>query len=111
MNTELNTIGKRIRACRKDMGFSQEKLAEMLYMKKSTVSAYENDVNDISCSVLMEIAKALYVSPQYLLVGDVKDNTWTEQLMMIAKDITDQKLQRLLIEETKCIAAIGRKTN
>lgn len=56
MNTELNTIGKRIKACRKEIGYSQEKLAEILYMKKSTISAYENGVHDISCLVLQIVS-------------------------------------------------------
>ena len=35
MNTN-NTIGTRIKECRKAMGLSQEALAELLYMKKNT---------------------------------------------------------------------------
>lgn len=42
-----NTIGKRIRECRIKLGMTQEELAERLYIKKATVSAYENDKFDM----------------------------------------------------------------
>jgi len=111
MNTELNTIGKRIKACRKEIGYSQEELAEILYMKKSTISAYENDVHDISCLVLMEIAKALYVSPEYLLVGNCVNDSWTKNVMLLAKEITDDKMRKLLIEQMKSIISIEKTAN
>ena len=105
------TIGKRIKACRKEIGYSQEKLAEILYMKKSTISAYENDVHDISCLVLMEIAKALYVSPEYLLVGNCVNDSWTKNVMLLAKEITDDKMRKLLIEQMKSIISIEKTAN
>lgn len=98
-------------ACRKEIGYSQEKLAEILYMKKSTISAYENGVHDISCLVLMEIAKALYVSPEYLLVGNCVNDSWTKNVMLLAKEITDDKMRKLLIEQMKSIISIEKTAN
>lgn len=63
------TIGKRIRECRVEMGMTQEKLAALLYTKKSTISAYENDRIDIKVSILRDIAKALNTTPGYLVDG------------------------------------------
>ena len=37
------TLGQRIRAKRKEAGYSQEKLAELLMIKQNTLSKYEND--------------------------------------------------------------------
>lgn len=109
MNNELNTIGARIRACRKEMGYSQETLAAKLYMKKSTISAYENNIHDIPCSVMLEIAKALYVSPEYLLAGDTEE-VWIKKLVTIAREISDERLKNLLIEQTKCMVTIGKRS-
>lgn len=47
MNKENNTVGSRIGECRKEMGYSREILAAMLYMKKTTICKYERDEHDI----------------------------------------------------------------
>lgn len=57
MSKEINTVGARIRECRKEMGYSQEALAAMLYMKKTTICKYEKNLHDIPSSVLVELAK------------------------------------------------------
>ena len=51
---ETETIGSRIRAARKEMGYSQEELAALLYMKKTTICKYEKDLHDI-----LQIAKPI----------------------------------------------------
>ena len=37
------TMGERIRSKRKELGYSQERLAELLMVKQNTLSNYEND--------------------------------------------------------------------
>ena len=68
------TIGMRIRECRLKMGMTQEKLAELLYIKKATVSAYENDRFDMKVSVLKDIAKVLKTTVAYLVEGETEGN-------------------------------------
>ena len=41
------TVGGRIRDLRYRRGMTQEELGEKLFMRKSTISDYENDVIDI----------------------------------------------------------------
>ena len=72
MSKEIKTVGARIRECRKEMGYSQETLAAMLYMKKTTICKYEKDLHDIPSSVFVELAEALHTTPNYLLLGDVE---------------------------------------
>ena len=36
------TIGQRIKECRLKLGMTQQEFAEVMYMPKSTISAYEN---------------------------------------------------------------------
>lgn len=50
------TIGKRIKECRVKMGMTQEELAEALYTKKCTISAYETGKIDIKVSILNILA-------------------------------------------------------
>ena len=62
-----NTLGQRIKAQRIRMGYTQENLADMMCVPKSTISAYENDRVDIKGSVLDELATILGTSTDYLL--------------------------------------------
>ena len=64
---------KSIQECRVKMGMTQEKLAETLITKKSTISAYENDKIDIKVSVLKDLAKVLCTNVSYLVDGDEND--------------------------------------
>ena len=41
------TLGQRIKAQRIRVGYTQEQLAEIMCVPKSTISAYENDKVDI----------------------------------------------------------------
>ena len=49
------------------MGMTQEQLAEVMCIPKSTISAYENDKVDIKGSVLVELSEHLDTTPNYLL--------------------------------------------
>ena len=54
-------LGESIRACRKQSGFSQEKLAEKAELHPVYISAVERGVKTISMDALMRIAKAVGV--------------------------------------------------
>lgn len=64
------TIGMRIKECRLTLGMTQEELADVLQMKKITLSAYENDRIDIKVSILKEIAMGLGTTVAYLVDGE-----------------------------------------
>ncbi|WP_081345358.1 helix-turn-helix domain-containing protein [Kandleria vitulina] len=49
------------------MGMTQEQLAKVMCIPKSTISAYENDKGDIKGSVLVELSEHLDTTPNYLL--------------------------------------------
>ena len=103
---ELTTVGARIRACRKDMGYSQETLAAMLYMKKSTICKYEKDEHDIPSSVLVELARALHTTPNYLLLGDIEEEDWMDDMIQILEKIKDKSLQEIAIKQMSILADI-----
>ena len=108
MSTTGNaTIGERIKECRKDLGMSQEALAEILYMKKSTISKYEKDSRDIPASTIICLSEALETSPNYLLLGSdgtVKEDEWVESVIQVLKKIIEPRLRDLALEQLKCIA-------
>lgn len=55
----LKSTGKIIKARRKELGFSESKLAEMIGKSQRSIRAYENGENNIPFSVLVNICKAL----------------------------------------------------
>ena len=104
MNKEIDTVGARIRECRKVMGYSQETLAAMLYMKKSTICKYERDEHDIPSSVLVELARALHTTPNYLLLGDIEEDDWMDDMIQILEKIKRPELRTLAKKQLELLA-------
>ena len=62
-------VGLRIRMRRKELGISQEKLAEALGLTFQQVQKYERAANRVSASKLFEIARALHTGVAYFYEG------------------------------------------
>lgn len=62
-------VGLRIRLRRKELGVSQEKLAEAIGLTFQQVQKYERAANRVSASKLYEMAKALETSTAYFFEG------------------------------------------
>lgn len=64
-------IHERIRKRRKELGMSQETLAELSgYGDRSTISRVEKGEIDLPHSKVMSISAALRCSPAYIIFGD-----------------------------------------
>ena len=63
------TLGNNIRAQRKQLGFSQESLAEKADLHPVYVGGVERGEENVSIDSLMRIAKALKISVQKLADG------------------------------------------
>ena len=61
--------GKRLRALREEAGMSQTALAERAGITFQQVQKYENGVNRVSISRLIQFCEALYVPPSQVLDG------------------------------------------
>lgn len=61
------TIGQRVRKARKDKGYNQTELANVLGKSIRTIQKYENGEIEISISMINELAKALDTTSTYLL--------------------------------------------
>lgn len=107
MSKEINTVGARIRVCRKEMGYSQETLAAMLYMKKTTICKYEKDLHDIPSSVLVELAKALHTTPNYLLLGDVEVDDWMDDMIQMLEKIQKPEIKELVKKQIALLVQLG----
>lgn len=104
------TIGMRIRECRLKMGMTQEELAERLYIKKATVSAYENDRFDMKVSVLKDIAKELKITVAYLVEGEVEEILpEAMQIAMMLQGMKSKELRRAAMEQVKVLIGVDEK--
>lgn len=60
--------GKRIKARRKDLGMTQEELGQKAGVTKATINKYETGiVQNLKRSTIEDMAKALNVSPSYIM--------------------------------------------
>ena len=109
MTTKNETMGMRIRARRKALGFTQQYLAEILWVKEETISNYENDKVDIKGSVICKLAEVLETTPDYLLgYNGNKDSTDLEILSLI-KEVGDENVKGMLIAQIKATVLYYKK--
>jgi transcriptional regulator with XRE-family HTH domain len=112
MNCKLTeeTVGQRIKAQRVRMNMTQDKLAEIMLIPKSTISAYENDKVDIKGSVIVELSKYLHTSPNYLLgfeLAEEKDSI-LETICFIYNRIEDDRVKALLLLQIQAAEKVMR---
>ena len=76
-------------------------MAELLYMKKNTICRYEKDEHDIPSSSLVAIAKVLHTTPNYLLLGEVEEESWMEDALQVLCSIKDPAMRKLALKQLK----------
>ena len=90
-------IGKRFMQRRKQMNLSQEELSEMADVSPQLMSTAERGAKAIRPENLLKISKALGVSADYLLSGEIIDRDF---------DNISAKLKNLSLEQIKRIERI-----
>lgn len=71
----LVEIGARIKAYRKSIGISQEKLAEMINVSPHYIYEIERGTKTMSLETFVTLSEALNLSTDYILFGNKKDDT------------------------------------
>jgi transcriptional regulator with XRE-family HTH domain len=66
-------IGSRARIRRTSLGMNEHELGNLLGLNRSTLAAYEAGAQRINANLLLRIAKALDVRPDYFFQGYVED--------------------------------------
>ncbi len=102
--TENETMGMRIKKQRCMLGMTQEDLAVVSYLPKSTISAYENDRIDLKASTVTELASCLKTTPNYLMGFEKLDNPFLEEAMELLGKIKDEKTQEMLLKMIRSLA-------
>ncbi len=65
-------ISKRLKAARKEAGYSQEQIAEILNTSRSNISKYENGKLEPSMQTLKQLCIIYRVSADYILGIEIK---------------------------------------
>lgn len=93
MATDYKALGKRISNARKQAGITQEALGEQLNMTRKHISVIESAIKRPSLDALVDIANALDVSTDDLLVDSLMHSTST----------SNSEIHRLLLKKNGCL--------
>lgn len=93
----LQAMARRIVERRKQLGLTQEELAEKSDMTPQAISYAESGKRAMRPDSLLKISAALYVSADYLLTGDIVDKD-----LLILSD----KMRQLTTSQIRCIETI-----
>ena len=88
MAIDYESLGKRIANARKQTGITQEALGEQLNMTRKHISVIETAINRPSLDTLVDIANALNISADDLLVDSLTHSAST----------ADSEIHRLLLD-------------
>ena len=76
-------------------------------MKKTPICKYEKDIHDIPSSVLVELAKALLTTPNYLLLGDVEADDWMDDMIQMLEKIRRPEMKELAKKQITLLVQLG----
>ncbi len=97
----MSILGQRIKMRREELDISQDKLAKMLgYTSRSSIAKIENGINQLTQPKIEDFAKALGVSPAYLM-------GWESTPTKGKDDIDIFKLDNILPISTQKIPFLG----
>lgn len=80
MKNRFSEMGRRIKIRRKELGMTQEKLAENLGVSPNHLSGVETGTQNPSIGFFADICNALGVTPDYLLLGSLHANSVPEDI-------------------------------
>lgn len=90
------------------MGMTQQELADILYIPKTTVSSYERDVVDMKIGTIKELAKALHTTAGFLIDGEAAE--FEEDVLSVAMMLQGmpEELRRVAMEQVKVLSGLVR---
>lgn len=95
MDFDLKSMGKRIQNRRKQRGYTQEQLAELMNVSVQMVSNLERGIKAIRIDNLIKLSNVLDTSTDYFLTGkqNVDD---AEALTLMISQLCDRDRQMIL---------------
>ena len=99
-----DSLGSRIKKRRMSLNLTQEELAELMHIPKSTISAYENDKVDIKGSVLVELSDMLHTSPNHLLGYEVPGEE--DEIVRLLRLIESDEIREALMVQIRAVSNV-----
>jgi y4mF family transcriptional regulator len=88
----MSTVGERIKKRRNELGWTQDQLAQKAGISKSFLSDLENGKRSVSADNLLEIARVLSLSLDYLMKGEeLEAKTAEVQIPASLSDFAEQE--------------------
>lgn len=98
---KMNDIGSRIKHRRKALGYSAERLAEMVGVSPATIYRYEkNEIANMGADKLRPIADALSTTPGALM-GWADDNDSDDEAFALREQLRRDPNRRMLLSLAK----------
>lgn len=89
MNYDIKRSGERIRQLRKEIGYTQERLAQTLNIDRSLLSHIEAGKRGCSIDLLIRLSDVFNVSLDLLVLGRDKTALDTSSRNLLRSDITE----------------------
>ena len=84
-------VGEKIRHLRRQKGWSQKQLGDLIGVDNSTISQYETYMRTPSCDVLIRLCQVFQVSADYFL-----DLHTANGIQLSAEDLTESQVSILI---------------
>lgn len=112
MAIDYEALGKRISNARKQVGITQEALGEQLSMTRKHISVIEAAISRPSLDTLVDIANALGLSADDLLVDSLTHSASTadseiHRLLLDCNEIEQEILTRMVKEMKAILYGLG----
>lgn len=98
IKVEMRGIGK--------IGYVANSPYTVLGESMSAGRLYDKIGDEAVGKVLYVLAKVLHTTPNYLLMGEPDEDSWTEDILIILEKITDPSMRALAMKQLKCIAEL-----
>ena len=84
---------------------------EKKHLRKSIGSVLSDtrkvqSLHDIPSSVIIQLARILHTSPNYILLGEVKEEGWMEEMYELMENIKSPEMRRLALKQLRCVAEV-----
>ncbi|WP_274941012.1 helix-turn-helix domain-containing protein [Chordicoccus furentiruminis] len=112
MPVNYNQLGDRIKHFREEKSFTQELLSEKLSLARENINRYENGSKHPSLDTVVDIANALGISVDDLLVDSLEHPISTadseiHRLLLDCNKIEEQVLTKTVAELKKILYGLG----
>jgi transcriptional regulator with XRE-family HTH domain len=90
---DYEKIAKRLKIARQEMNYSQQQVADFIGIKRSEISYYETEAQDINLSLLNKFSK-LYGKSIDFFIGE-RNEEKKLQITPHSKDISNEDLEKI----------------